>query len=226
MRGDIRLPDRYNPWAPLDVYETPGFLTRFKMERALASPTACLAALGQTRMKYDVLPDRTTGPGCGFDNAVLLRSGPVRLQPAPALSCPMAVSFYMWERHVLQPAATRHLNQRVVALEHLGSYACRNINRGRSSGAMGDADMTNRSRHATANALDIAAFSLADGERVSIARDWPSGQPAPALTPVGRFLREAHQGGCAMFRGVLGPEYNAAHKDHFHLETGGFRVCR
>jgi hypothetical protein len=25
---------------------------------------------------------------------------------------------------------------------------------------------------------------------------------------------------------VLGPEYNAAHRDHFHLDRGSFRFCR
>ncbi|MEC8937804.1 MAG: extensin family protein, partial [Pseudomonadota bacterium] len=28
------------------------------------------------------------------------------------------------------------------------------------------------------------------------------------------------------FGNVLGPEYNAAHADHFHLGMRGFRLCR
>ncbi|RZL61290.1 MAG: extensin, partial [Rhodococcus sp. (in: high G+C Gram-positive bacteria)] len=34
-------------------------------------------------------------------------------------------------------------------------------------------------------------------------------------------------GACAPFSVVLGPGYNAAHRDHFHLEwTAGWRFCR
>ncbi len=40
------------------------------------------------------------------------------------------------------------------------------------------------------------------------------------------LLRDARRGACRFFDGVLGPDYNAAHRDHFHLETGGFGMCR
>ena len=40
------------------------------------------------------------------------------------------------------------------------------------------------------------------------------------------FLREIRDGACDLFRVVLGPDYNAAHRDHFHLDMGAFRACR
>ncbi len=76
-------------------------------------------------MQYDILPDRSTGDGCGFQNAVRLRTAPVRMGAPFPLSCPMALSFFMWERHALQPAAQKHMGQRVAGMDHLGSYACR-----------------------------------------------------------------------------------------------------
>jgi len=215
--GIVEIPERFNPWAPLDVAAPPNWLTGFKLERARREPARCLAALAQTGMLYDLLPDRVTGPGCGFKNAVRLRSAGVRLGTAPSLSCPMALSFFMWERHALQPAARQRFGQPVAAIEHLGSYACRNVNRG--DDAMPGAS---RSRHATADALDIAGLTLADGRRITVLQAWPRSGADPAAL----LLRDAHRGACRFFNGVLGPDYNAAHKDHFHLETGGYDMCR
>jgi len=224
--GRVEIPERFNPWAPLDVAAEPDWLTGFKLSRARRDPARCLAALAQTGMQYDLLPDRVTGPGCGFENAVRLRSAGVRLGTAPSLSCPMALSFFMWERHALQPAAMQRFGQPVVAIDHLGSYACRNVNRG--EGAVPGAS---RSRHATADALDVAGLTLADGRRITVLKAWPHGGAAAAAEnansdPAALLLLDAHRGACRFFNGVLGPEYNAVHRDHLHLETGGYSMCR
>ena len=221
------VPERFNPWAPLDVMAPPNFLTDYKLSRTRASPAACLSALARTGMAYDLLPDRITGPGCGFDNAVRLRTAGVRIGAPLSLSCPMALGFFMWERHALQPTAERNFGRRVAAVEHLGSYACRNINRG--EGAPSDAPTGSRSRHATADALDIAGFTLEGGQRITVLGDWKAaGVAAPTNSQArqAQLLADAHAGACRFFPGVLGPDYNAAHRDHFHLETGGYRMCR
>lgn len=218
--GALRVPEQYNPWAPLDPQARPDRWAGFKLARAKADPARCLAALARTDIRYEPLSDRNTGEGCGFTNAVRLRSAAVRLGGPLALSCPMALSLHQWERHGLQPAATRHTGQRVVAIEHAGSYACRNINRG--DGAPPGAS---RSRHATADALDVTALVLADGRRITVQNHW---QP-PTTDSVRAdhlLLRDAHDTACRYFDGVLGPDYNAAHRDHFHLETGGYAMCR
>ena len=218
--GAIVIPDPFNPWAPLEVNAQPNALTSYKLARTRSDPTLCANALTQTRMKYELLPNRTTGPGCGFDNAVRLRESGVRLSTPLSLSCPMALSFFMWEKHALQPAALQHFGQRVAAIEHLGSYACRHINRdeGVASGS--------RSRHATANALDIAGFILENGKPVSILKQWQSDNTTAAPNTQALMLADAHQGACRFFSGVLGPNYNAVHRNHFHLETGGYSMCR
>ena len=61
---------------------------------------------------------------------------------------------------------------------------------------------------------------LADGREVSLARDWDD--PGPR----GTFLHAARDGACRVFDAVLGPEYNALHRDHFHLDRGPWRACR
>ena len=91
-----------------------------------------------------------------------------------------------------------------------------------AGGGRSDEGSGRRSEHASANALDVAAFTLADGTTVNVARDWRRG----ASDARGRFLREVHDGACALWSVVLGPEYNAAHRDHFHLDVGAARACR
>ena len=223
----IAIPDRFNPWAPLDVAATPNALTGYKLTRTRTDPAACLEALAHTGMRYETVPDRVTGLGCGFDNVVRLSAANVRFGSPVLLSCPIAVSFFMWERHALQPAAQKHFGQPVAAIEHLGSYACRNVNRGEGAAPPeSNGPLQSRSRHATANALDVAAFTLADGRRITVAKYWQRSAPDAVPGPEAQLLAQSHQGACRFFDGVLGPDYNAVHSDHFHLETGAYRMCR
>ena len=136
----------------------------------------------------------------------------------------MALSFFMWERHVLQPAAQLHFSQRVAAVEHVGSYACRNINRGESTATATRAG--SRSLHATADAMDITALTLANGKRITVLQQWPSSSAGRTPSKETQLLKDIHDGACRFFGAVLGPDYNAVHRDHFHFETGGNSVCR
>jgi hypothetical protein len=209
--GRITVQDKWNPWAPLNVEEPLNWLSRFKLERASDDRELCLAALAQAEIRYEPVADRDTAPGCGFRNAVRIESTTAKVDEPFTLSCRSALSLAMWEHHVMQPAALRHFDAPVVRFEHFGSYACRNVY-GRKEAPL--------SRHATADALDAAGFVLRNGRRISVERDWGSDDPD------GRFLREVHAGACRLFDTVLGPEYNAAHRNHFHLDRGGHRVCR
>jgi hypothetical protein len=209
--GRIEIPDRWNPWAPLAIDEPLNWLTRFKLSRASRDGAMCLAVLDQAEIRYAPVPDRETGAGCGYTNAVRIEATSARIGEAFTLSCRSAVSLALWERHVVQPAAQSHFGERVARLEHAGSYACRNIY-GRKDAAL--------SRHATADALDVTGFTLQNSKRIRIERDWG------ATDREALFLREVRDGACRVFDSVLGPDYNAAHRDHFHLDRGGWRACR
>lgn len=214
--GALRVPERWNPWAPLRIDDAPNLLTRFKLDRAADDRQACRDALAQAQLQATPMDDRVTGEGCGFDNALRIERTSVAVGEAFALSCRSALALAMWERHALQQAAGTHLGSPVARIEHFGSYSCRNLY-GREGGR--------RSRHATADALDIAGFVLEDGRRVRVLGDWEEAGEGRA-NPEAAFLRELRDGACDWFDIVLGPDYNAAHADHFHFDRGGGRICR
>jgi len=141
----------------------------------------------------------------------------IALSPASvAPSCPVAAAIRLWEWHVVQPAALRLLGQPVRTVMHFGAYSCRRMY-GRDTGAF--------SEHATADAIDIAGFVLDDGRRITVAADW-NGEGKDAA-----FLRAVRDGACGLFSTVLSPDYNAAHRDHLHLDQAergatGWRACR
>jgi hypothetical protein len=209
--GALRLPDRWNPWAPLRMEEPPNLLTRFKLARLSRDAPLCRSVLDEAGLRYQPVPDRETAPGCGFVNAVRVEEMSARIGAPFTLSCPSAVALSLWEKHVLQPAALVHFGRPVVQLEHFGSYSCRNVY-GREGGR--------RSAHATADALDVAGFVLEGRERIRVVNDWHG------TDSKGAFLREVHKGACRMFDAVLGPDYNEAHRDHLHFDVGPFRACR
>ncbi len=93
--------------------------------------------------------------------------------------------------------------------DHLGSFACRNIYHRQQA---------RRSEHATADALDVSGFRLADGRRVSVLQGWRSETSRP-------WLAVLSSSSCHYFGNALGPEYNAAHANHFHFGMRGQGFC-
>lgn len=205
------LPPAWDPRTPLDLNAPPNLLTGWKLTRMAWQPEQCRAAFAASGIAVSPVPDRSSDDGCALQNVVRLPAT-LRVSPGgPVVTCPMAAAWTLFERHTLQPASRAHLGSEVAAVRQLGTYACRNVNHAAGG---------RRSQHATANAIDVAGFTLRDGREISLARHW--GGPGPEAA----FLREARDGACRWFRVVLSPEYNAAHRDHFHLDRGPWIACR
>lgn len=211
--GLIVVPQQFDPWARLDLRAEPDWLTGFKLSRLERDPEQCRAALGETGLRFTALPDRPSDENCTLHGVVRVARSDVAFSSGFIATCGLAAAWTLFEANALQPAAERHFGQRVARIEHLGSYACRNVY-GRASGR--------RSEHATANAIDLAAFVLADGTRVGVLNDWE----AKADDRKAAFLRDVRDGACRFFDVVLGPDYNEAHRNHFHLDMGSFHTCR
>ena len=177
---------------------------------------ACLASLGATQANFTPLADRFFGAGCATLGTVKLGwlsgdAGRLDVTNLGPVSCPLANAMQNWARFGVDRAARQILGSPLARIETMGSYSCRNV-----------AGTGRLSAHATANAVDVAAFRLADGRRISVLNDWNS--PSPQVRA---FLRTIRDSGCKRFGTVLSPQYNAAHRDHLHLESSAMRpLCR
>jgi hypothetical protein len=173
---------------------------------------ACRAALSGAGFETAPLGDLRESSGCGYADAVELTQSVHAYSGPVASTCALAAALALWERDVVAPAAERHLGAAVTRIELAGPvYQCRPI-----------AGRTDRrlSEHAHANAIDIAGFTLADGRVVGVEQGW-RGAPGERA-----FLRAVRDGACGHFAGVLSPDYNRAHRDHFHLDLGRDEICR
>ena len=178
---------------------TPEFIKKAKAE--------CVALLANMEIKALPLPPIHKGE-CGSPAPVLLthisRKDSIQIKPGATLSCRMVAGLSRWLVEDVQPLAKKMLGSPVAKLSNISSYVCR-----RRYGASN----TRISEHAYANALDVATFILKNGKQVSVLRDWNNEDGEK-----GAFLRALHRTACARFGTVLGPEANAAHKNHFHLD--------
>jgi hypothetical protein len=140
------------------------------------------------------------GPAQG--NAVTA-VGPVAVKPVATLACPIVSELDRWFADTVQPSAMRWFGTRVVEIKQISAYSCRGMN-GNSHAHI--------SEHAFGNALDIAAFVLADGRRITVKDGW-RGMPEEQ-----GFLRDVQSGACAHFTTVLAPGSNVYHYDHIHVD--------
>ncbi|OHT19792.1 hypothetical protein BHE75_01781 [Sphingomonas haloaromaticamans] len=166
----------------------------------------CLADLGKYGAQFNVLPDRWFGNGCSATGAVQLVAIGIPVTNLGAMKCRTAERLSAWTNEAVQNAAMAWLDSRVVKIESFGTYNCRPRN-----GVAG----AKLSEHGRANAVDIAAFQLADGRRITVEKGW-RGPDAN----VRNFLRAVHKAACRRFAIVIGPDGDAAHYNHFHFDMG------
>jgi hypothetical protein len=140
------------------------------------------------------------GPARG--NAVA-SVGPVAVKPAATLACPIVSALDKWLADSVQPAAQRWFGARVVEIKQISAYSCRGMNG--NPGA-------HISEHAFGNALDVAAFTLADGRSITVKDGWHG------LPEEQGFLRDVQGAACQQFNTVLAPGSNQYHYDHIHVD--------
>ncbi len=202
---------QHNPWTPLDLNDPPGWATRAKLVALKDDKAECRAVLERSGVAFDVLDPAGEG-ACKRSDRTIMSDQPLSPAPPPT-TCAIGVGMELWLRDVVQPAARQAFGNEVARVEHYGAFSCRRLY-GRAEGRW--------SEHATGNAIDIAAFVLADGTRISILADW-NGDPAASA-----FLKAVRDGACPLFATVLSPDYNEAHRDHLHFDQAArySGVCR
>jgi hypothetical protein len=181
-----------------------------------ADARMCLNDLKSKSVRFAALPNQSFAGGCRTIDTIKLMDFGTPTTNLGAMTCPLAANFTAWAQNAVRPAAKQYLGSDVVRIETMGTYSCRNINGGRSD---------KLSQHAFGNAIDISAFVLRDGRRVSVLNGWRGPKSEQ------EFLRRLHQSACKRFGTVLGPDYNNAHANHFHFDMAqsmkdGSAYCR
>ena len=148
--------------------------------------------------------------GCGERSplavtGILVNGRMVPLSGTATVNCGMATVLPDWAAAIDSYLMARE-NTRIARILGGTSYMCRP----RNNAAGADV-----SEHGFANALDVTGFELEDGRTIALPDGW-----ADPLSAEGRLLRFAHDAGCARFTTTLGPEANALHRDHLHLDLG------
>jgi hypothetical protein len=183
--------------------------------RGLVVPTAQCDIDPYAVGEAEQLAEVDEGNGCMIPNPWRMRSlSGVSLSRPATLNCGAVEAVNDWLNGTVQTAAERHFGEKVVAVDVAASYACRARNNVR--GAL-------MSEHGFGNAIDISAFTLADGRKVAVKQGWwgPGDERA--------FLEDVRSGACGEFTTVLGPGSDRQHGDHLHLDLAQRRsgtYCR
>jgi hypothetical protein len=135
--------------------------------------------------------------------AAALTAGPAAVTPAATLACPLVSTLDRFVGESVQPAAAYWFGAPVVEIKQISAYSCRGMNGNPNA---------HISEHAFGNALDIAAFVLADGRKITVKDGW-HGAPEEQ-----GFLHDVQRAACSMFTTVLAPGSNAYHYDHMHVD--------
>lgn len=207
----VRPDYRSAPSEPLTDLTRYGSLgNRKKLESLRDNVGSCHDALAAAGVSFTLAPPEHDGV-CGYTEAVIVKAGLSRWE-APeqmAMTCDLAVRMHLWERHIVIPAAEKFLGSPVKEIKAFGTFQCRHV-----------AGQDKLSEHAFAKAADIAGFVLEDGREISVLGDFRD------KGAKGDFLREVHDRACGLFDVTLGPDYNADHANHFHVDVGGQSACR
>lgn len=133
------------------------------------------------------------------------------ISPTATLACPLIAALDHWMANAVQPAALRWFGQPVVKIKQISAYSCRGMNGQRGAPI---------SEHAFGNALDIAAFELADGRKISVQHGWKG------LPEEQGFLHDVQAAACDQFSTVLAPGSNVFHYNHIHVDLARRRSGR
>jgi hypothetical protein len=206
------VPERLSP--PQEAYASFPDRASVAAPAAQSQPSACQARLAKLAT-FKPIPVLVGAGECGAEDAVMLENvilpdqTGVAVAPPATLRCTMAEAIAVWVREDVAPAALK-FGAALRGLDNFDSYECRTRNR--VPGAT-------LSEHGRANALDVRAFRLANGEAigltdVNVAKDW---------------RERIRTSVCGRFSTVLGPGSDGYHEEHIHLDLaerrGGYKMC-
>ena len=172
-----------------------------------AAVPACQAELDRRGVDYAVAPVLASSSACTVDDPVRVSAAEMAWNQPGIVACRFALTLDDFARDVIEPLANQYFGERVAVLRHYGAYSCRTTRSGRES------------LHAKGEAIDIAAFVLADGTVISVEHDWHS------RGKHGRFLHAVAHAACDRFGVVLTPDSDRDHFNHIHVDSSPYKLC-
>lgn len=172
--------------------------------KGLRSPASACTVDPRSLGQALPMPDIDEGNGCEVRDRYSVSSlAGVRFSQAATMNCGLAAPLNTWLDGTVQSSAVDAFGERVVGIDVAASYACRGRNNARGA---------KMSEHGFGNAIDISAFTLESGRKVSVLADWNGDRDAK------KFLRQVRGEACGEFATVLGPGSDSHHRDHIHLD--------
>jgi Extensin-like protein C-terminus len=180
-----------------------------------AAPSQCQLRLAELAV-FEPSPP-ITGPGkcmatdvVKVDTVLLPDKHRIVFSPPAILRCPMAEAVAEWIAEDVAPTIAG-LGTSLRSIDNLDSFDCRPRN------GINGAQV---SEHGRANALDVRAFRLMNGEVIE-----------PNSPSVAKSLRERlRESACARFSTVLGNGADAYHDTHIHLDlmerSNHYKICQ
>ncbi|HEY0276036.1 MAG TPA: extensin family protein, partial [Paenirhodobacter sp.] len=148
-----------------------------------------------------IAPITSKVQGCGLPDGVeLTQISGIPLSIPIQVDCNTAVRMKYWVDNGIVPAIGNR-GGGISRLEIAGSYACRPRNN--QSGAK-------VSEHGRGHAVDLRGIRLKSGQVMTVEDDWRG---------YDNVLQRIHAAACGPFGTVLGPQSDAYHHDHIHVDT-------
>lgn len=187
---------------------------QFETEGLKAPPQHC-AIVPSTLGTAEPISAVNGGNGCRVPNPWRVYSiSHMNFSQPATMTCGMVSPLDAWIQNSVQPAAQRSFGESVTGFEVAASYSCRPRNNKRGA---------KMSEHGFGNAIDISAFYLESGRKVTVLEGWNGKRDEE------KFLRQVRAEACGSFMTVLGPGSDRHHRDHLHLDLqnrrSGSRYC-
>lgn len=223
--GDVMRPVAVVGNAPVDMIRTAAYLpsvvnplSTFSGSGSMpADEAACRRDLQTMGVRFEDLPPISEQGMCGIAHPVRVSAlaGNIAIEPAATLNCDMARSFARWVRNDLAPQSRLRYFSGISKIHVPSAYSCRWI-KGRVGGTL--------SEHGKGNAIDIGGLTLENGRYIDVRK------PGFFAFRERGLLNNVRGEACDYFSTVLGPGYDADHKDHFHFDLkdrkNGYIACK
>lgn len=134
-----------------------------EITEAKARCTAILKRIHAVAIPQEPIKEGLCGTPAPIQLISIGQNPEVSLSPPAIVTCDLAEGLVTWLENDLQPLAKKHFKSRIIAIQTMSSYSCRNAY-GRKS--------TRLSEHGLANALDIGGFVTETAKSAQVLEGW------------------------------------------------------